>query len=524
MDPIDMMITDLNCEYLGLSRLCLMESAGKSLSDEIAKIAVFTFSKPIKIAIFTGSGGNGGDGFVAARYLLNRGYEVEIFMLSDKNDIKSNEAKINLDIISNMEPRISRLSIHYLKDKNDIEVFDIRTKDSFSEYIIVDAILGTGIEGKLKAKAKKVIETINNSNAFTISVDVPSGLDPLTGEINDIAIKPEYTVSFHKVKTGVKKAGEEKVGGIVICDIGIPIEAEIFVGFGDLLKLKNRRNNSHKGNNGKVLIVGGNKDYSGAPAISGRAALSSGADLVYVAAPDSASLAIKASSPDLIVKSLEGNKLGLSHMEDILELSKKVDAILIGPGAGLDEDTAKLFNVLVSKIEKPLVLDADALKMVDLSLIKNKENLILTPHLSEFKKLFSSIIGDLDIDLENLKLSLDNYDYNITNQNISIFQKIVKSIKGTVVIKGQFDLIINGNKFKINKTGNPGMTVGGTGDALAGLATSLLSQGLNAFDASSLAIYLNGRAGDVAMNKQGFGFSATDLTEYIGALMANIIK
>lgn len=519
-----MMVTDLNCEYLGLSRLCLMESAGKSLSEEIAKIAVFTFSKPVKVAIFTGSGGNAGDGFVAARYLLNRGYEVEIFMLTEEDKIHSEIAKTNFDIITNMEPRISHLTVHRLIDVNDIYEFEIANDDSSNEYIIVDAILGTGIKGKLKSKVKKVIDVINNAEGLKISVDVPSGLDPLTGEIIDVAVKPEYTVTFHKIKTGVKIAGEDKVGGLVTCDIGIPIEAELFVGFGDLIKLKNRGIHSHKGNNGKILIVGGSKEYSGAPAIAGMSAISSGADMVYVAAPDSASLAIKASSPDLIVKSLKGDYLSYKHSEKILEMVKDVDAVLLGPGASLDKDTGKLFNILVSKIDKPLVLDADALKLVDLSLIKDKENLILTPHLFEFKNFFSKVIEELDINVKDLKLSLNTYDYHESNKNISIFQNIVKSIKGTVIIKGQYDLIIKSNKFKINKTGNPGMTVGGTGDALSGLVTSLLSQDLETFDAASLGIYLNGRAGDLAMNKQGFGFSATDITDYIGALMANIIK
>lgn len=508
-----MMVTDLNCEYLGLSRLCLMESAGKSLSDEIAKIAVFNFSKPVKIVIFTGSGGNAGDGFVAARYLLNRGFDVEIITLTSKEDIKSEIARTNFDIITNMEPRISHLS-----------VYDLDNASTFDDSIIVDAILGTGIKGKLRGNVRKAIELINSSNSLKISVDVPSGLDPLTGEIDDIAVNADYTVTFHKIKTGVKKASEDKVGGLVTCDIGIPIEAELFVGFGDLIKIKNRGIHSHKGHNGKILIVGGSKDYSGAPAIAGLAAISSGADIVYIAAPDSASLAIKASSPDLIVNSLEGDYLSFNHADNILKMVENVDAVLLGPGSSLNKETGKLFNILVSKIKKPLVLDADALKLVDYNLIKGKENLILTPHLFEFKDFFSKIINDLGINSNKLILSLDTYDYNKVNENIATFQSIVNPIKGTVIIKGQYDLIINSKRFKINKTGNPGMTVGGTGDSLSGLATSLLAQELNTFDAASLAIYLNGRAGDVAMNKQGFGFSATDITEYIGALMANIIK
>lgn len=519
MDPIDMTVTDLNCEYIGLNRICLMEAAGKSLSDETAKIATHKFSHPVKIAIFTGSGGNGGDGFVAARYLLNRGFEVEVYSLYTPDKIKSADAKRNLDVLNNMVPRLSRLSIFYIKELSDFDNLKFS-----SNYIIIDGIIGTGIKGNLRPKVKRAIEIINDSKALKISVDVPSGLDPLTGEVDDVSVKADYTITFHRVKTGLKLADKELVGGLVTCDIGIPLEAELFVGFGDLIKLNHRNLDSHKGKNGKILIVGGSKDYSGAPAIAGMSAISSGADLVYVASPDPASLAIKSLSPDLIVKGLKGDYLSLENLDDILEMVNNVDAVLLGPGATINEETGKLFNVLVHKIKKPMVLDADALKQVDLSLIKNRDDLIITPHLFEFKTFFNKIIKESGIDPDSLKNISEDEDYHLINSQIETLQTIVKSIKGTVVLKGKYDLIMQNNKFKVNITGNPGMTVGGTGDALSGICVSLLSQGLNSFDSSSLAVYLNGRAGDLAMNKQGYGFSATDLTEYLGALMANIIK
>ena len=505
-----MMVTDYNCEYLGLSRLCLMESAGKSLAEEVGKIAVYTFAKPVKVVIFTGSGGNGGDGFVAARYLLNRGYDVDIYML--KENIRSDDAKTNLEILENMKPRLSRLNIYNLKTLEDINSCEVaQSKDS--EFVIVDGLLGTGIHGKLQTNIKRAIEIINESNGITISVDVPSGMDPLTGEINDLAVVPDYTISFHKIKTGVRDADEELVGGLVTADIGIPFEAEYFVNYGDFLRLKNRDSSSHKGNNGRLLVIGGSKDYSGAPAIAGMAAIGAGADLVYVASPQNAAEAIKSTSPDLIVKSLEGDKLSLKHSDVILSLVDNVDSVLIGPGAGIDEDTSKLFNILVAKIKKPIVLDADALKQVELSLIKNREDIILTPHIFEFKSFFK---------VENdLKLDIDSYDFSKVDENITEFQKIIRQIKGTVVVKGKYDLILSGKKFKINKSGNAGMTVGGTGDALAGISASLLSQGLSSFDSASLATFINGLAGDEAYNIKGNGFSATDLVSYIGSVIKN---
>ena len=505
-----MMVTDYNCEYLGLSRLCLMESAGKSLAEEVGKIAVYNFAKPVKIVIFTGSGGNGGDGFVAARYLLNRGYDVDIYMLKD--NIRSKESKINFEILKNMKPRLSRLNIFNLKTLEEINNTEVATV-SDTEYVIVDGLLGTGIKGKLQKNIKRAIEIINESNGVKISVDVPSGMDPLTGEVSDLAVIPDYTISFHKIKDGVRDADEEEVGGLVTADIGIPFEAEYFVNYGDFLRLKNRDLKSHKGNNGRLLIIGGSKDYSGAPAIAGMAAIGAGCDLVYVATPQKSAEAIKSTSPDLIVKSLSGDKLSLVHSEEILKMAENVDAVLIGPGSGIDEDTAKLFNVLALKIKKPIVFDADALKQVDLSLIKNREDVILTPHIFEFKSFFG-------ID-ENLKLDIDSYDFEKVDENITEFQQITRQIKGSVIVKGQYDLILSGSRFRINKSGNPGMTVGGTGDALSGICAALLSQHLNSFDASCLGVFINGLAGDEAYKVKGNGFSATDLVSFIGSVIKN---
>ena len=497
-----MMVTDANCEYLGLSRLCLMESAGKSLGEEIAKIAVFSFAKPVKVVMFTGSGGNGGDAFVAARYLLNRGYDVDIYMLKD--NIHSSEAKTNLDVLLNMKPRLSRLTIHNLTNVGNFKLED-------EEFIIVDGILGTGIKGNLQENIKKAIELINESKGLKISIDVPSGMDPLTGSVDDIAVVPDYTISFHKIKTGVRDADEEIVGGLVTADIGIPLEAEYFINYGDFLRLKNRSNSSHKGNNGSILIIGGSKDYHGAPAISGMAAFGVGVDLVYVATPQVASIPIKSASPDLIVKSLEGDYLNLNHLAEILKLADKVDSVLIGPGSSINDETSKLFNILVSKIKNPIVLDADALKQVDISLIKNKKNIILTPHLAEFNKFFNA----------DLKLDLDSYDFNKVDNNISEFQQVTKSIKGTVVVKGKNDLILSSSKFRINRSGNAGMTVGGTGDALAGIITALSSQGLNTFDSACLGVFINGLAGDKAYENYGNGFSASNLVSFIGNVIKN---
>ena len=518
MDPIDMMVCDHNCEYLGLSRLCLMENAGKSLSDEVATLSTFKFSKPVKIVIFTGSGGNGGDGFVAARHLLNRGFEVDVYSLASPEEIKSIDSLINLEILMNLKPRISRLGLEFIRDSSDLDKIDFGVVDE--EFIVLDCLLGTGIKGKLRSKVRKTVELINEIPGLTVAVDVPSGLDPLTGEIADICVKADYTVSFHKVKTGVKLADEDYVGGSITCDIGIPLEAEFFVEGGDLLRFKPRKSDSHKGQNGSILVVGGSEDYYGAPAIASKAAIATGVDLTYIYTSKLQSNAIKSLSEDFIVFESNGDNLSIEDSEDILNLVDKVDAVLLGPGAGCDENTMKLFNVLAMKINKPLVLDADALKIVKRSLIAKKDNVVITPHLAEFKTFFSDIIREQSIDLDK---KYNDLDFNDVDKKVTNLQKITRSINGSVILKGENDYIFNGTKFKINRSGNPGMTCGGSGDALAGIVVSLLAQGLNPFNSAILATFFNGTAGDLAMEDLGYGYGCEDLIKYLSVLMQDLI-
>ena len=516
MNPIDMQVTDYNCEYLGLPRLSLMENAGKSLSDEVATLSTFKFSKLVKIIIFAGSGGNGGDAFVAARHLLNRGFEIELYLLKNKNEIKSEDALTILKILYNLNPRISRLKINYIKDSTDVETLKSRFINTTDDFIIIDGILGTGIKGKIRTKERTVIELINESKALKVAIDIPSGLNPLTGEIEDITVEADYTVCFHKVKTGVKKAKEEIIGGLIICDIGIPFEAELFVGTGDLLKLNKRLNNSHKGNNGSLLIIGGSKEYSGAPAIAGMSAFASGVDLVHIITPQPAAIPIKSYSPDLIVHSLKGDYLNLNHEEEIIKLVDSVDTVLIGPGVGQTEETRKLLNKLIYRIKKPLVLDADALKLIERKIISKREDIIITPHNNEFKEFYKDVINSENIKINN---SLDREDFNSVNNKIDSLQTITSYFEGVTVVKGEIDFILQGSKVKVNNTGNSGMTVGGTGDSLAGLISGLLSQGLNPFDAASIGTFLHGLAGDMAMEKYGYGFVASNLNEFIGKIM-----
>lgn len=487
MTPKDMMVIDTNAEELGVLKSSLMENAGRCIADYI-----INNSKPCKVVLYAGSGGNGGDGFVAARHLINNGFEVEIFLLTRPEQIKSNEALKNLKILQNMHSLISPLKINIITDSSEIKKID--------GSIIVDALLGTGIQGRIKEPLSSAIKLINESNGLKIAVDVPSGLDPLKGEVHDKAVMSDVTITFHRAKKGLKNS-DEYVGKLVVCDIGIPREAEIFTGKGDLLRLKNPSKYSHKGNNGRVLIIGGSKDYSGAPALAGMAALKSGVDIVYIVAPEIVTSDIRSYAPDFIVRSFSKNYITIDDVKPVAKIAESVDSVLIGCGLGRDKKTITAFRKIISQIKKPMVIDADALHMLDketlLSFKKNEKQVVFTPHANEFNVLTGQKISD--------KLE----------DKIEMVKQFAYDFRSVILLKGVIDVISNGKNFKLNRTGNQGMTVGGTGDCLAGLVAGIIAQGNNSFEAAYLAAFINGNAGDLAFKEFGYNFTASDLTKFI---------
>lgn len=485
MNIMDMKVIDANANAMGISKFTLMENAGRCVANKI-----FEISKPCKVTIFAGTGGNGGDGFVAARHLLNKGYEVDVYFLGHPLDIKSSESLKNWEILKDVNIKTNSLGIHVIMDSSQLE--------STNSSIVVDAILGTGTKGNLREPVSSAVDIINNSNCTVIAVDIPTGLDPQTGMVHNKAVEADFTITFHKQKKGIKNGETRYVGTINVCDIGIPKEVELFTGLGDLLRLNGREKASHKGQNGHVLVVGGSNEYSGAPTLAAMSALRSGVDISTVACPKSVASSIRSYSPDLIVKSLSDNYINFDDISKILELSTKADSMVIGCGIGVEEETNLALNEMIEKIQKPSVIDADALKILDSDLIsENRSEMVLTPHKSEFKAFFGVDVPE--------KLS----------QKIDIVLEYSKECKCTVVLKGSIDIISNGKSVKLNSTGNPGMTVGGTGDVLAGLIGGLMAQGHDAYESAYLGSFINGAAGDIAKKTYGYNFLASDILKNI---------
>ena len=485
MTPKDMMVIDANAEALGIPRTSLMENAGKCLARKIARDR-----RSCKVAIFAGNGGNGGDGFVAARYLLNQGFEVELFLLTHPSLIKSEEARLNWEVLQQISKGFGQLRLEILLDSSYLRNSDAE--------IVVDALLGTGVRGILREPISTAVDIINQSNGFKIAVDIPTGVDPDSGMVKDKAVRADVTITFHRVKEGLNIASVEYVGSIEVCDIGIPNEIEIFTGPGDLLRLKKRDDESHKGQNGRVMVIGGSQDYSGAPALAAISSLRSGADLALVVCPRVVSSVIKSYSPDLIVKSLGDDLLTPRDTGKILEIAKNVDSVILGCGIGLEDETAVALSVLLEEIQKPMIIDADALKIIEVEHLSQRDyETVLTPHKTEFKALFGKeVLGNLE---DMAEVVLD------ASQNCGC----------TILLKSSVDIIAKGDKLRLNSTGNPGMTVGGTGDCLAGLVGGLMAQGHHGFEAAFLGAYINGKAGDLAAEEYGYNFTATDILSFI---------
>jgi hydroxyethylthiazole kinase-like uncharacterized protein yjeF len=481
----EMRALEVNAEYFGVSLLQLMENAGRNVALEIAS----RFPQEQKIAIFCGLGGNGGDGFVAARHLLSQGFKVSVILAGKGKDISHKAASKNWCAL---QPLRESIPIQEVTDSSAIPKVDAE--------IVVDALLGTGTKGKLKPPIMQMVEYINALAAFKIAVDVPTGINSDTGEVLGNAVKANVTVTFHKAKTGLRDA-KKYVGELIVRDIGLPEEMEKFAGPGDVLLAKKPRTASaHKGDFGRLLVIGGSKVFSGAPALVSLAALRTGVDIAYLAAPAKTAYAVSSISPDLITLKLKGDHLSASNTTALKPYLEMVDAVVMGPGIGLHAETREFVKVCVTDIEsagKPLLLDADGLKAFAEFKRALKVPLVLTPHAGEYAILTGRKLS------ENLE------------ERIAEVQKTAAELKAVILLKGQVDMVCNAKRVKLNFTGNPGMTVGGTGDVLSGIVGALLAQKTDPFEAAVAGAFVNGAAGDLVASDKGYHLVATDLLEWI---------
>jgi len=459
-------VLDRNAQYLGVPTSQLMENAGKAVADAVMKR--YNLSRK-KVTVLCGTGNNGGDGFVAARYLRVH-CEVTVVLLGEEKNLISDTARLNFSKIrGKVKTLILPANIGEIIGGSDI---------------IIDAMLGVGISGKLREPYASIAKRLNASHKQVVSVDVPTGMG------TDSAVRPGMTVTFHDMKEGMEGA---RCGKVVVADIGIPKDAETYIGPGEFVYMPRPSATSRKGDNGRLVIIGGGP-YTGAPAFSALAAYRVGADLVRILTPSSAAGIIASYSPSFIVHPLAGQGLNASHVEDVMAALNDCDALAIGPGLGNAPDTLAAVCDILSRCQKPVVIDADAIRAVG----QNRKALkglrgVITPHAGEFELLTGEKLPE---DLEGRSRAVKGW---------------AKRLEMTILLKGHTDIVSDGNLVKLNRTGNPGMTVGGTGDVLTGIVGGLLARKASPFNAARIAAITNGYSGDLAFAESGYSIGPLDV-------------
>ncbi len=483
-------IHEINSYYYGLKPELLMENAGASVAEIICKrFPVDNFNN---VLVMCGTGNNGGDGFVCARHLTLKGYSVKVVLLGLPEKIRSREAKLNWNLLL-----MSGAEIHATIDLDSVSRL-LSNSD-----LVVDAIFGIGLKGDVREPFRSIIELINSSGKPVVSIDLPSGLDADKGIPRGVSIKASLTVTFHKAKLGFKNTESSKyTGDVIVSPIGIPKSVEFLTGIGDFkLSLRERNEFSKKGDNGRVLVIGGSDRYSGAPAISALASLACGVDICVIIAPKAVSNVIRSFSPSLIVWSYEGDFLSQENLEQVLELAQsyEFDSIVVGPGLGVREETLLATVSLLDEIRgHRLVIDADALKALSSSEARfDLNSVIMTPHLGELSRMLATKI-------EN----------NVASR-LEAAKKASQKFNSTILLKGPIDTIVSGNKVKFNATGNALMTVGGTGDVLSGMCAAFMAWGNRAFKAACAASFVNGFIGDELKEENLYSISPLDIISRI---------
>jgi hydroxyethylthiazole kinase-like uncharacterized protein yjeF len=396
--------------------------------------------------------GNNGGDGMVAARHLQRGADTDVCYLDSGK--RSSTCEHQLAALKRC-----RVTLHPFQCSDDL----IALRSLFEKAdVIIDALLGIGVTGPVGEPLLSCIMMANASKAQIIAADVPTP-----------GMRVNRICAFHRAKTG----------GSTVVDIGIPLEAECCVGPGDLTLLPARGPKVHKGAGGEVLVIGGGP-YQGAPWLTGLGALRAGADIVRIASP------VFEPIPDLIYERLEGERIGEEHIERLINLAERADVVICGNGLGTRSHG--VIHTVVSHGKKA-VIDADALRL-PLPVAKNET--LYTPHSGEFARITGVSLPDS------------------TRERALVVMGA--GIKGTVLLKGHIDIITDGNRVRFNRTGDPAMTVGGTGDVLAGIAGALLCH-LPAFEAGCIAAYVNGRAGQVVAAERGEGMLASDLVDRIPA-------
>jgi len=431
-----------------------------------------------KILVLCGAGNNAGDGYVIARLAQQQGMDVKVVSLIDPKKLQGD----------------ARQAYHQWRESAVFSVNDVALIEEAD--VVVDALLGTGLAREVEGSWLNWIDAVNYSGNAVISVDVPSGLDALTGSIKGAAIKADVTVTFIALKTGLFTAsGKACCGDIVFDSLDVPDAVyENEVPLAELLienyKLPKRSHDSHKGLHGYVLVIGGNDGMPGAVILAAKAALRSGAGMATVVTRVEHVPAVAAACPEVMVYgSVNGD------LPDLC--AEKISVVAIGPGLGRDAWAHRLLMQTIA-LELPMVVDADALNLMAENNIQIKIPHIITPHPGEAARLLSvESASDVQID------------------RFTSIRQLYDSVQGVVVLKGSGTLIYDGEQLAVCPYGNPAMAVAGMGDVLTGVIAAFVAQGMSLNQAATAGVCVHAKAGDLATDGDSRGLLASDVIDKI---------
>lgn len=480
-------IDQYTIEEIGIPGMVLMEKAAMATCEEI----ITRFTKDKTVLVVTERGNNGGDGIVVARILSSLGYKVDIYEIGG----------------------VRRASEQYVSQKEiaiHLELCFLEELPGIDYDIIIDAIFGVGLSREISGVQREVIEKLNKKSGTKIAIDVPSGIDASTGKVMGTAFLADYTVTFGLNKVGlILYPGADYAGEVLVKDIGFPKKAvemiapkTIFYTKEDRDKLPRRKADSNKGTYGRVLIVAGSKNMSGAAYFNAKAAYRSGCGLVQIFTHESNRVILQTKLPEAILTTYEEETDAKEKLKEAIE---RANVIVFGSGMGNTYITRNLLLLVQSLAKVPIVLDADGINCIHMEGEKSIEfskflaPCIITPHMKEMARFMKT-------DISSIKENIIQTAKLCAKDNHIIC--VLKDVR-TVVMDEQ-------SQTYINITGNHGMAKGGSGDVLAGIIGGLLAGGLEPVEAARMGVFCHGMAGDFAKEEKGaYSMLASDIIEQL---------
>jgi hydroxyethylthiazole kinase-like uncharacterized protein yjeF len=473
----------------------LMDRAGRAVARAVIRLATGRYGR--RVVVVCGKGNNGGDGFVAARVLRREGLAVRCLFVGDRTGVRGAAAH-HLGLLDRAGVRLEQF------DRDALAGADV----------IVDALFGTGFRGRAEGPAAAAIDAMNDASAPVVAVDIPSGVDGLTGAVAGPAVKASVTVAMAAMKVGTAiGAGAVHSGTLEIADIGIAVsqpslrmteERDVAAA------LPRRALDSHKRSHGAVALLGGSSGMSGAVVLAARAAVRAGAGYATAGVTAAVEPIVSGAIPEVLTRIVAAEQsLGPEALDEFKPVLERADAVAIGPGLGAGARQTELVAETIKRVDVPLVIDADGLNVLagrTDELRTRPAPTVLTPHPAELGRLLDMSTGDIQAD------------------RVAAVRRATSALDCVVLLKG-YRTLVSGQRGEvvINPTGGPELATAGTGDVLTGIVVALVAAGVESFSATVASAYIHGLAGSVAAERYGeSGVLAGDVAESVPAAIARL--